>query len=191
MNNSQKKDIYILLTRTTTILSRAVHIITSDEYTHASIAFNETLQPLYSSSRKNGRTLFPAGPCMEIFSRGYWKYHPHVPCAVYKLEVSEEVYNKAQIEVKKIMDKEHEYHFNIIGLLLCRLNIPYHREKNYFCSQFVSDILQKSNALELPKQPCLMRPSDYMELPQLKCCFKGYLSEFKSKLEYKDAVQYM
>ena len=48
------KKIYILLTRSSTILSKMVHLITTDTYTHASIAFDENLATLYSSSRKNG-----------------------------------------------------------------------------------------------------------------------------------------
>ena len=59
------KTIYILLTRSTTILSRLVHFVTEDTYTHAALAFDEELRTLYSSSRKNGKTLFPAGPCVE------------------------------------------------------------------------------------------------------------------------------
>ena len=51
------KTIYILLTRSSTILSKMVHFVTDDTYTHASIAFEEDLKTLYTSSRKNGRTL--------------------------------------------------------------------------------------------------------------------------------------
>ena len=47
------KSIYILLTRSTTILSRLVYLITRDKYTHVSISFEKDLQPLYSSGRKN------------------------------------------------------------------------------------------------------------------------------------------
>ena len=57
------KTIYILLTKSETILSKIVHFVTADAYTHASIAFDENLQTLYSSSRKNGRTLFRRSMC--------------------------------------------------------------------------------------------------------------------------------
>ena len=191
MKKQQKRYIYILLTRTTTILSRVVHLITADDYTHVSLSFNENLRPLYSSSRKNGRTLFPAGPCRERLNIGYWKAHRDVPCAVYRLEVSEEVYEKAKREVEKIMISSDEYHFNIIGFVLCKLNIAYNRKRNYFCSQFVSEILSKSNAIELPKEVSLMKPSDYMELPELVCCFKGYLNEFQRGLYLKKTLQCM
>ena len=69
------KSIYILLTRSTTILSRLVYLITRDKYTHVSISFEKDLQPLYSSGRKNGCTLFPAGPCKESFYYGYMRKH--------------------------------------------------------------------------------------------------------------------
>ena len=186
------KTIYILLTRTTTILSRVVHLITADDYTHVSISFNEKLQPLYSSSRKNGKTLFPAGPCKESFKHGYLKKHTNIPCAVYELQVTEEVFYKAKSEVEKIMENSDQYHFNIIGLLLCRLNIAYNRKKNYFCSQFVSEVLKRSNALKLPKESSLMRPGDYMELAELKCSYKGKLDELqrKTKLKYEKKRKY-
>lgn len=56
------KTIYILLTRSGTLLSKLVYRLTGARYTHASLAFDEDLSCLYSSTRKNGYTMFPAGP---------------------------------------------------------------------------------------------------------------------------------
>ena len=175
------KTIYILLTRSGTLLSNLVHFFTADTYTHASISFEHELQPLYSSARKNGVTMFPAGPCREYFHRGFYQKHCHIPCALYALDVPEETYQKAREEVWSIISHGDEYHFNIIGLALCRLNIPYRRKKKYFCSQFVAEILQRSNALDLPKPPSIMRPSDYTRLSQLRCLYRGTLRELVSQ----------
>lgn len=172
------KTIYILLTKSETILSKLVHLVTADTYTHASIAFDEDLKILYSSARKNGRTIFPAGPCKESLHSGYFKHHSKIPCAVYELQVSDDAYEKAKQEVERIMAEADKYHYNIIGLLLCQLNIPYHRKYYFFCSQFVSEILCRSEALTLPKDTSLMKPSDYMRLPELLCRFQGYIGEF-------------
>lgn len=175
------KKIYILLTKSTTILSRIVHFITGDDYTHVSIAFEENLQPLYSSSRKNGVTLFPAGPCEEYLHRGYFRKHPQIPCALYELQVSEEIYQAAQLETRRIMSKADCYKFNIIGLIFCRMNIPLRRKGHYFCSQLVGEILQQSQAVNLPKDTSLMRPVDYMKLPELNCRYRGRLYELLSE----------
>lgn len=171
------KTIYILLTRSDTILSRMVRLVTAARYTHVSIAFDEHLQAVYSSSRKNGRTLFPAGPCREKLESGYWREHNAVPCALYELRVSNQTYWAAMREVEQIMSRQEAYHFNILGLLLCRLNVPFHRRYHFFCSQFVGLVLGQSGALKLPKDPTVMKPSDYMNLPELVCRFQGRLHE--------------
>lgn len=168
-------------------MSRIVHLITADAYTHVSISFHQGLQPLYSSSRKNGVTLFPAGPCKERFHIGYYKKNPCIPCALYELRVSDEVYHMAQAEVQKIMKKADLYSFNIIGLILCRLNIPFHRKRHFFCSQFVGEILTRSQALKLPKDTTVMRPIDYMSSPHLICRYRGQLDELLLELSNRAA----
>lgn len=175
------KTIYILLTRSNTILSKMVYRITKDPYTHASIAFDENLNELYSSSRKNGRTLFPAGPCEECLNSGYYGQHSQIPCALYKIEVNDKVFENAKSEVEQIIKNSEKYHFNILGLFLCKFNIPHHRKHYFFCSQFVGEILKRSNAMKLPKDTSLMKPSDYMHMPELLCCFKGYINELSTR----------
>lgn len=171
------KTIYILLTRSGTLLSNLVFLLTGDPFTHASISFDPSLQPLYSSARKNGETMFPAGPCREHFHRGFYKKHRNIPCALYAFRVPEEQYHLAKMEVDQIIGCSDEYQFNILGLLLCRMNIPMQRKKKFFCSQFVAEILTRSRALELPKVPSLMRPMDYTRLSQMTCLFQGQLQE--------------
>lgn len=169
--------IYILLTRSGTFLSNLVYFFTGDPFTHASISFDPSLQPLYSSARKNGETMFPAGPCREYFHRGFYQKHRHIPCALYALDVSQEHFDQALQEVRRIINHSDEYRFNILGLLLCRLNIPMRRSKKFFCSQFVAEILQRSDSLPLPKVPSLMRPMDYARLPQANCLYRGSLRD--------------
>lgn len=171
------KSIYILLTRSDTVLSRIVHLFTAARYTHVSIAFDGELQTVYSSSRKNGRTLFPAGPCREYLEHGYWREHDQVPCVLYELQVDDRVYHAAQREVKRILSNQGKYHFNILGLLLCQMNIPFRRRHHFFCSQFVGQVLAWSGALPLPKDPSVIKPCDYMSMPELACRFQGRLCE--------------
>ena len=141
------KTIYILLTRSGTLLSNLVYRLTGARYTHASLAFDEDLSCLYSSTRKNGYTMFPAGPSREYLDRGVFRLRPDVPCALYALE-----------------------------LILCGLHIRWRRRRHYFCSQFVGEVLEKSGALELPKHSTLMHPNDYTTLQDLHCVYEGRLS---------------
>ena len=60
------KTLYIFLTRSGTLLSNLVYHITGAQYTHVSLAFDPDLTTLYSSTRKNGYTMFPQAPAKSI-----------------------------------------------------------------------------------------------------------------------------
>ena len=170
------KTIYILLTRSGTLLSNLVYTFTGADYTHASLAFDEDLSCLYSSTRKNGYTMFPAGPSKEYLNRGVFKLRDDVPCALYMLEVTDEAYTRAKRRADHMMAHGSLYRFNVLGLLLCALHIRWQRRRHYFCSQLVSEVLEKSGALELPKHSTLMHPNDYTQIEGVQCLYKGRLS---------------
>jgi len=175
------KTLYIFLTRSGTLLSNLVYHLTGAQYTHVSLAFDEELNTLYSSTRKNGYTMFPAGPSKEYLNRGVFRLRENIPCALYALEVSDEAYLRAKRRADHMMTHGHLYRFNSLGLLLCWLHIRWQRRRHYFCSQFVSEVLEKSGAVDLPKDSTLMHPSDYTTLPGLECLYTGPLRELPQR----------
>lgn len=175
------KTIYILLTRSGTLLSNLVYAVTGASYTHASLAFDDELSCLYSSTRKNGYTMFPAGPSREYLNRGIFRLRGNVPCALYALEVSDEAYIRAKRRAEHMMVHGNLYRFNTLGLLLCALHVRWKRRRHYFCSQFVSEVLEKSGAIELPKHSTLIHPNDYTGFSQLKCVYKGRLEDLPQR----------
>ncbi len=179
------KKIYILLTKSDTFVSRIIRLLTTDSYTHVSISFDRSLRPLYSFSRKYIYRPLPAGLHKEQLDQGFFKRFDTIPCALYSLEVEDDTYISAKNQVLSMMSNAGFYRFNIIGLFLCRMNIPFKRKRHFFCSQFVSEVLKNSNALKLPKRPSLMRPADYQKLPELKHIFTGNLRSLARILEIR------
>ena len=175
------KTLYIFLTRSGTLLSNLVYRLTGAQYTHISLAFDENLSTLYSSTRKNGYTMFPAGPSREYLNRGVFLMRENIPCALYALEVTDEAYIRAKRRTQHMMHHGELYRFNSLGLLLCWMHIRWQRRRHYFCSQFVSEVLEKSGAMELPKDSTLMHPNDYAQLPQLKCLYEGCLADLPQR----------
>ena len=175
------KTLYIFLTRSGTLLSNLVYRLTGAQYTHISLAFDEDLSTLYSSTRKNGYTMFPAGPSREYLNRGVFLMRENIPCALYALEVTDEAYTRAKRRTQHMMHHGELYRFNSLGLLLCWMHIRWQRRRHYFCSQFVSEVLEKSGAMELPKDSTLMHPNDYAQLPQLKCLYEGCLADLPQR----------
>ena len=97
------KTLYIFLTRSGTLVSNLVYALTGAEYTHISLAFDEDLNTLYSSTRKNGYTMFPAGPSREYLNKGVFRLRENIPCALYALEVSDEAYARAKRRAEHMM----------------------------------------------------------------------------------------
>lgn len=176
------KSIYLLLTKSETFVSKAIYLMTQDSYTHISISFEETLQPMYSCARKYTYSPLPAGIRNESLIKGFYNKNQHIPCALYKLTVSKEIYDKAKMILESILNHHQDYKYNLMGLILCKLEVPYRRENYYFCSEFVSEILAYSQALELPKLPCLMKPADYLLFEELECLYQGNIGEL---IKYK------
>lgn len=57
----KQKKIYILLTRTKTMVSRTIHLATGDSFTHVSVAFDGELESLCSFGRLKPFLPLPAG----------------------------------------------------------------------------------------------------------------------------------
>lgn len=171
------KSIYIFLSRTQSIVSRTVHLFTDAQYTHVAIAFDRDFVYLYSSARKNGVTMFPAGPCLEHLDRGLYTRVGKTPCAIYELRVCDEAYERAKKEAEWFIRNQGMYKFNILGIVLCKFGIGLNRKNKFFCSQFVAEILLKGNCALLPKRACLMRPVDYIDIPHIKKLFEGDIGD--------------
>lgn len=172
--------IYVLLTKSTTRISKMIRMATKDSYTHVSLSFRKDLKTLYSFSRKWHPIPLPAGLRLESLER-YHNKSDEAMCALYELAVDEDTYNSVKREVEQMMVQAQTYKFNAVGLILCKFGIPVRRKHNYFCSQFLGEVLIKNNAITLPKEPSLMRPVDYTFLPELSCIFEGKLSTLTKK----------
>lgn len=109
------KTLYIFLTRSGTLLSNLVYSLTGAQYTHISLAFDEDLSTLYSSTRKNGYTMFPAGPSREYLNRGVFLMRENIPCALYALEVTDEAYTRAKRRTQHMMHHGELYRFNSLA----------------------------------------------------------------------------
>ena len=71
--------------------------------------------------------------------------------------MTDEAYARAR-RADHMMAHGNLYRFNVLGLALCGLHIRRKRAATYFCSQFVSEVLEKSGSMQLPKHSTLMHP---------------------------------
>ena len=171
------KNIYILLTRSQTILSRLVHLSTGDAYTHASIAWDDELTTLCSFARRYPSLPLPAGLVREELCGGYYDLHRYMPCALLRLSVADETHRLLRERIEEMFTDAARYRYSVAGLLCCRAGRELERDGRCFCSQFVAGMLEKCGAAALDKPASLMRPEDLLHLPGIQIVHTGRLCD--------------
>lgn len=167
------RTVYLLLTRSETYFSRLIHHFTDGEFTHASLGLEGPAGHFYSFARKYPRLPFPGGFIREQADRGFFSLHPHIPCCLYELEVSEDTYQFLRRRLQVMYEHRERYHYSILGTLACFFGLPLVRRHHKFCSEFVAELLWESGAVKLGRDPCLTRPMDIGALAELRPIHRG------------------
>ena len=169
------KTIYILLTRTGTVPSKLIHAIKGVKFTHASIAIEPRTDRFFSYARRKPHNILIAGFIQENLHKGVFSWYPNNPCAVFSLEITDEAYNKIQNQIEYYMEQCENATYNITGFLTMIFGKGNRRELKHTCSQFVATMLEKSDAVKLPKPSQTILPTDFLNLPNLKPVYEGTL----------------
>lgn len=185
----RNKTIYILLTHSGSMFSRAINIYTRDPYTHVSIGFDEDLKELYSFGRLKPYNPVIAGFVKEDVINGTFGRFPNTKCALYSLQINDIQYGKLKRELDRFNKEANKYGYNFLGLIGAMFNYPIERKYNYFCSQFVAEILQKSGINILDKDPGLTSPMDFKNCKELEFIYEGYLSTYSHEKHKEVSMQ--
>lgn len=142
------------------------------------MSLNEELTEVYSFGRKNPKNPVFAGFVKEDINTGVYDLFKQTECQVYSMKVSQDSYDKIKDQIEHFNLNKENYHYSLFGILTAAVNIPLERENSYFCSQFVSHILKNSD-IQLFDIPCgLVRPSHFINAPNLTLKYEGKLSEY-------------
>ena len=175
------KQIYFVLTRTGTILSKIIKIYTRDEFSHSSIALDRELQQMYSFGRLNPYNAFVGGFVHEYIDKGTFKRFKNTRCKIFALDVEEEKYEKLKTNILNFEKEKSKYKFNIKGLFAVGFNIKYTKENYFYCAEFIKYITEKSDInLNLPE---LVRPESFKDVKELREIYKGLLRDYKPEME--------
>ena len=181
--------VYIVMIRTTTNVAKVITKFTHAPYSHVSISFDSSMENMYSFGRElNEETGEVANPIIPngSFTREILQ-HPILlgqsnPYCVYVTFVSKYELLLMKNRLEYFIRNKTNFKFNRIGLVKNYLGIKSKDEHKYFCSQFVSDILNTGKENFTQKPSSLMKPSDFMNTPDCYFVCEGIIDEFDSKV---------
>ncbi len=155
------KDVYIVLSRSGTILARAIRAFTKKYYNHTSIAFDLSLEPFYSFGRRNPKHMFPAGFITEGVHSGFFKLHPTTKICVLKTQVSESDFEIIQERLQPFINEPLKYKYGVFQMPYMMFNKPYTPKTEYVCSVFVASLLR--DILPFDRDYTMMYPEDFYQ----------------------------
>lgn len=170
----EKAYLYIVLTRTNTVISRLIHLFTKDDYTHAALSFDKDLKEMYSFGRRTVYNPFIGRFKQEQLTEGIYKISRNLPGVILEIEVSQERYLEARELLEGFVANRFRYKYNYQGLIYGLLNKPTTNQERFLCSQFVYYILYESGIIDFDTPANLVRPQDFLNL-EGKIAFKGDL----------------
>ena len=170
--------IYLMLTFTGTLVSKCIGIYTGAKYTHVSICLDSRAQEFYSFGRKIRWFPLIGGFIVEHADSGLFKDFRNTTCAIFRLDVPEDKFEKLNKEIRLFVKDRQKYGYNLIGLIGVMLNRPLKRKNKYFCTEFVASVLQRAGIHDFQKDISLLKPQDFYNLPGFEHVYEGRLCDF-------------
>lgn len=178
MRDINNQCIYLVFSRSGTWLSKSIGKVTKSQYTHVSLSLDDDFDSMYSFGRINPDNPFIGGLVRESLYEGLYKRFLNNKCLIYKVWVTNTQLNDLKNELNLYLNSTIKYRYNFIGLFAVLLDKPIKREKHYFCSEFVTTLLEKSNIWQSEKGPQLTRPMDLIYINNKEVVYEGVLKEF-------------
>ncbi|MDF2673361.1 MAG: hypothetical protein K0R09_1626 [Clostridiales bacterium] len=174
----EKNYLYIVLTRTNTMISRLIQFFKNDEYTHAAISLDKGLDNMYSFSRKHTYNPFIGRFKKEDVNEGLYKFCDTLPGLIIEIEVSRDQHDKAKDILEHFISNSSFYKYNYKGLLCSLLNKPSSSTNRFLCSEFVYHILKECGIIDFNIAGNLVRPQSLLNI-EGRIIYEGNLRETK------------
>jgi hypothetical protein len=173
----QVKHIYVILSRSQTLLSRIISVLNGDQYTHASISLDKKLEYMFSFGRRKPHNPFVGCFKRERLNEGIYKEYRRLPGIVLEITVTQSQYERIHFEIENFLLNSHNYDYNVSGMIGHMFNSPPEDDSRFFCSEFVYHILYKSGVCDWGKPRGSVRPQHLLRLNG-RLIFEGDLKEY-------------
>lgn len=178
----KKKEIYIVVMQTGSIISKMLKAITGKEYNHVSVSFDPDLHYLYSFGRRHPYNPWIGGFVQESMDFGTLKRFSDTDAVVMSLLVDEDTYEELVHKIDEMFKDRMNYYYDSLGLVLAFFNVIYKRERHYYCSDFVRDLLVDFGIEDSAQFETIVQPMHFLNLPDGNVIYQGKLRDFSRDL---------
>ena len=189
-SNNNLYPVFILLTYTNTNMAKVIKFVTGDPYSHVSISFDSSLNDMYSFGRKfkDSDMTFINEDIKDGLLKDVIKDTSY---SLYVIFVTKEQRDLMKNKLNEFKKKKDKLSFSFIGLFNISIGKETDRENEYFCSQFVAEILKASNNGMIDKHPSLYKPYDFTKQKETYFVTRGKLENYNKDTVDKNVLKIM
>ena len=172
--------IYIILSQSGSIVSKAIKIATKKQFNHCSLSLDKELHHMYSMGR-----IFPHNPLIgglvqERPNVGTYKKFDETYCRILEVPVTDQQYeNIASLLMSMYLRRRH-YRYNYRGLFLGKMGYARESDHHFYCSEFVRFVLQTSG-VDVSFLTDIPVPEEFMNMPDSTIIYEGLLNRVEKK----------
>ncbi len=176
-----EKYIYLVLSKSKTLPSKIIkyrsmanvlHRFEKDTYTHISISLDSKLTNMKSFARRSKKNFLNAGLVKENIEKGAFKNGTVTDILVLKVPVDKKAFSHLKKEIATYWKNKEKYKYNFLGtiyIFFTSYSKPSKDNSRYFCSEWVTKLLDECNIHKFDRKHTKIRPATYYLF------FKDYL----------------
>lgn len=177
------KDIYIIISHTPSVVSRIIRKFTHTPYNHVSVSLDAELNHMFSFGRRYKYFPWYGGFVRESLDSGTMGRFTETEAIVLTMNIEEDVYDDIRTKLEDMLEHKYAYRYDTLGLLAAIFGKCLKRDKHYYCSAFVRELLVESGIEDDDNFKEIVRPLDFMNLPDTREVFRGKLREFPQQAQ--------
>lgn len=177
------RDIYIIVSHTPSVVSRIIKQFTHTPFNHVSVSLDAELDYMYSFGRRYKYFPWIGGFVHESLTSGTIGRFTETEAIILKMNVDEEAYDDIRGTLEDMQEHKYSYRYDTLGLLLAIFGKTYKRDKYYYCSEFVRELLVDHGIEDKDNFEKIVRPMDFLNLPDTRVIYRGRLHDFPMQYE--------
>ena len=176
-----------MISRTPTMFGSVIRKIAKQQYNHASVATDESLEHTYAFARAKHSTPLLGGLVRENLDRFTLRRNDKVPVIVYKIPATEEQYEFINARIEEMIKNKKKFIYNLWSIITYPFLRGCSTRNAFTCIEFAAYVLKYLGFLK-DKPACKYKPDDLIvELADYKfkeCDVRECISYNPSQTKY-------
>ena len=169
-NNKRYRPVYVMLSYTNGTMAKVIKGFTRGTFSHASISLDTSMKHMCSFNANGFVDEDFTADAFNVADKGYY--------SVYMYMATQEEYDIIKGIINEFTDKRNQLKYSIAGLINYVLGRETTFDNQWFCSEFVSYVLNQANPHLLKSHYSLYSPDDLSKTRKMKKIASGKTSEY-------------